>query len=942
LDSATYGKRSRRMSHREFSQQEPEQQQQRQQQQQQLLLKQQQNLAIQHWDSLSPLTDLEKQSIHSIQKATNEKPLPASITTLRSQQPLNTLTPPSTRSSSPSSSLRRLIKHQSANPDQISEQEIQPPISSIDRFNDWFSTISSQIEADSESTYLNHLSILSTYSDACDSLDQAIDNCCACLNEIEANWKFVNENSKSLERSCQGMLDDQKVLGSIATALSDRLAYFRRLDEAQRVLSRPGEAEIVNSQEFLPMLEQLDVCLEFMKTNRHFRDADLYLVRFQQCLTRSMTLIKLYYTNQIKNLGRQVQEKLPINQQSSSNLKVEETLLYEKFQTLSEELRPLISQVEKRYLFDRDEYGALLSEFFSTWVYVRSQLLHPRIKIEINQIQITHQQVPDLISLATTGCNYMRSVCTAEWNLFKSYFPNTGEEELFVYLESLCDYLYDLLRPQILHEQKLDLLCDLATISNALTAMDKTDQSRFKFSTLLKPILQDIQTRLVFRAKAIIQTEVANYLPKNEDLDYPNKLIQADQKRQESGQNSKRSNQPAITPLDHSQPLKSRLPAEAVQETWYPTLRKTLWVLSRLHTYVNDAIFEDFAGEAVGICSESIIKASNMMNSVVVSQEAGSTRAGMSSKIQANSIDRELFVIRHLLILKEMIRTLDVVQVERAVDLGPITDVLKEILNPSFKDSLLFKPITLIHKLKNLNQSQIEFSKRMRYSSQEKDESPTKSESHHHHHQLNLNFDEFDDQITKTIDSKSEVDIKLKIICHEFIKKSSDLICSNSLEPFMIKCQNHLNLSNSMTQSASVQEPGTLNRNLADQEWTSHSHVLQVFQNFIKDLHLGLCIIFNRVALYFHDDDHHDFNLINVLFPSLQEEILENFKKFYSLIIFEFDFNFINNDINNDDHGLLEEEEEVDSHDSYERVLNPSQIQKLIQKIVYRQSSSSI
>ena len=63
------------------------------------------------------------------------------------------------------------------------------------------------------------------------------------------------------------MLDDQKVLGSIATALSDRLAYFRRLDQAQRVLSRPGEAEIVNSHEFLPMIERLDLCLEFMKSN---------------------------------------------------------------------------------------------------------------------------------------------------------------------------------------------------------------------------------------------------------------------------------------------------------------------------------------------------------------------------------------------------------------------------------------------------------------------------------------------------------------------------------------------------------------------------------------------------------------------------------------------------------------------------------------------------
>ncbi|PLW39112.1 hypothetical protein PCANC_12595 [Puccinia coronata f. sp. avenae] len=504
-------------------------------------------------------------------------------------------------------------------------------------------------------------------------LDQAIDDCRACLNE----------------RQLEGMLDDQKVLGSIATALSNRLAYFRRLDQAQRVLSSPSEAEIVNSPESLPMIERLDLCLEFMKSNRHFKDADLYLVRFQQCLTQSMTLIKLYYTNQIKTLSRQVQEKL---QHSSSNHKIKETLLYKKFHVLSQEMRPLISQVEKRYLLDGDEYGALLAEFFHTWVSVRGQLLHARIKTEISHIQITHQQVPDLISLATTGCNYMRSVCTAEWDLFKAYFPKTGEEELFVYLESLCDYLYDLPRPQILHEQKLDLLCDLATISNAMIAMDsnliEADQSRFKFSTLLKPILQDIQTRL------------------------------ADQKRQQAGLKSKRSNHPPPPLLDHPHaPLKSRLPTESVQETWYPTLRKTLWVLSRLHTYVNDAIFEDFDGEAVGICSESIIKASSMINSVVVSQQqAGSTSGTNRSQMQANTIDGELFVTRHLLILKEMIRTLDVFQVERAVDLGPITDVLKEILNPSLKDSLIFKSLTLMSKLKSLNHSQqMDFSKRMRY-----------------------------------------------------------------------------------------------------------------------------------------------------------------------------------------------------------------------------------
>lgn len=98
-----------------------------------------------------------------------------------------------------------------------------------------------------------------------------------------------------------------------------------------------------------------------------------------------------------------------------------------------------------------------------------------------------------------------------------------------------------------------------------------------RFSILLQGLLQDAQTRLVFRAQAIIQSDVAHYSPSDEDLDYPAKLkgnrrmslwIAAEE---EEG--------------DHEGPS-LRLPDMEVQETWYPTLRKTLWVLTRLHTYV--------------------------------------------------------------------------------------------------------------------------------------------------------------------------------------------------------------------------------------------------------------------------------------------------------------------------------------------------------------------
>lgn len=83
-----------------------------------------------------------------------------------------------------------------------------------------------------------------------------------------------------------------------------------------------------------------------------------------------------------------------------------------------------------------------------------------------------------------------------------------------------------------------------------------------------------------------------------------------------------------------------QLPSLDKQETWFPTLRKTIWVLSQLHDFVKPAIFEDIAQEAVSLCRQSLIVASEQVR---------------SSK---TALDAQLFLARHLLILKEMAKNL--------------------------------------------------------------------------------------------------------------------------------------------------------------------------------------------------------------------------------------------------------------------------------------------
>lgn len=114
-----------------------------------------------------------------------------------------------------------------------------------------------------------------------------------------------------------------------------------------------------------------------------------------------------------------------------------------------------------------------------------------------------------------------------------------------------------------------------------IPAQSKAPLGRLRFSILLQTILQDSQTRLVFRAQYVLQSEVLNYLPnlEGEDLNYPEKLLEKGVGGLELWTDEERKKEVEVGGF--------RVPRDEVMKTWYPTLRKTVWVLSKLNTYVN-------------------------------------------------------------------------------------------------------------------------------------------------------------------------------------------------------------------------------------------------------------------------------------------------------------------------------------------------------------------
>lgn len=243
---------------------------------------------------------------------------------------------------------------------------------------------------------------------------------------------------------------------------------------ATRTLSQPG-GDIVLQEDFLGMLDRLDICLDFLRRNvsrsdrslieqtepvggsrgwtaceqlltyipppkcnttqRNYRDAEVYLIRFQQCLTRAMTLIKMHFLTTINDLHTEVSTKMASatkGGKQAAAATLSETalnaLLYSKFSAVSATSRVLLNELEKRAITNPDEYGSLLQECFYQWFNVRSQLLSPNLAEEVRRMDLGNTK-DDLVRLARTGCAYLRNVCAMEWSLFREFFPSSGQNE---------------------------------------------------------------------------------------------------------------------------------------------------------------------------------------------------------------------------------------------------------------------------------------------------------------------------------------------------------------------------------------------------------------------------------------------------------------------------------------------------------------------------------
>lgn len=140
-----------------------------------------------------------------------------------------------------------------------------------------------------------------------------------------------------------------------------------------------------------------------------------------------------------------------------------------------------------------------------------------------------------------------------------------------------------------------------------------------------------MREKIVFVAQESIAVELQGFRPTARDLEYPARL------------------------LDASPPDASNVGASPVT-SWYPSLERCVLLLKRLQSALEGSVLDGLAVEAITVTMASLLRASEVIGANV------------------SLIDGQLFLLRHLGILRDTMRSVGVTHAvtERRIDFGAL------------------------------------------------------------------------------------------------------------------------------------------------------------------------------------------------------------------------------------------------------------------------------
>ncbi|PWN37359.1 uncharacterized protein FA14DRAFT_187469 [Meira miltonrushii] len=330
---------------------------------------------LEHWSNvLAPLNEVERASVNALADYIGSNNRPNQLLSSKQNAKQNVENGIQLESHSVPSQLA--TTSQSAEIDEAGSEDRTQSIPSLPTaplidapsYLSWYAKQQAFIASSTQSGHSRALQEISRTADEADTLLDHLEAARVHIAELRAGAQMVEEGTEGLREDAESMVERIDHLANVADALSIRLTYFAILPSATSFLSSPS-LELVKTGEFMLTLDRLDVALAFIGAHPHYKDAPLYKMRFEHCIVRAGTLIRMFVVGRLKELNNEISQKLKewekSKTESSGKGKEKEfdpdhhvmmnfadpsiyALLFERYEKESAELQPILHELEKR------------------------------------------------------------------------------------------------------------------------------------------------------------------------------------------------------------------------------------------------------------------------------------------------------------------------------------------------------------------------------------------------------------------------------------------------------------------------------------------------------------------------------------------------------------------------------------------------------------------
>ena len=338
------------------------------------------------------------------------------------------------------------------------------------------------------------------------------------------------------------------------------------------------------------------------------------------------------------------------------------------------------------------EIGPILSECRSAIFAARRGLLSPFVTASCLRLDMLHQRPPasapgasaaspddtDLLDFVRAALDFAVPVVADEEELCEEIMnlqaepegPPDAQAEYELHIQTLVAApLLDKLKTRLAKTNNIEALATackmLADQDHALTEQDQSNRPQLQ-QAAFSPLLAEVRIKLVTKAQAALTTLVEGYVPEADDLDYPARLSRKANGALSAGAptHSRASSSvggagvlgafhDAEDPSANKEPEgknRQRLfvfPPPEVSRTWYPSFRRAFELISQTHDSLAPDQVHSLGMKAVRACLSSLTQAAKQME--------------QHSQPQAPAISHsQLFLLRHILLLREMLVAIDV------------------------------------------------------------------------------------------------------------------------------------------------------------------------------------------------------------------------------------------------------------------------------------------